>query len=265
MQHGLTSGGLTHSSRVVGSVQLVHAQQFWYNSRSDEQGMGDERMIRLIKRVGLVELGRGELRGILRLSPVLLGTAILVSLLWGSGMAASGALFQSPPESPLATDTPAPAPTDVPTQAPTDAPTFPATSAPTSAPSETPTVGATNPAATATATVVLSPTAESTEPAIPTLTVPPEPSPTPTQGTPSVPPTASPASTIAAATATTDPSQRYPEEDTGLRFDWGMLFDSVALGASYVWLCCGILLLVGIPAVFVALWAASKRRAEQEE
>jgi hypothetical protein len=44
-----------------------------------------------------------------------------------------------------------------------------------------------------------------------------------------------------------------------------MLFDSLALGASYVWLCCGILLLLGIPAVFVALWAASKRRAEQEE
>jgi hypothetical protein len=50
--------------------------------------MGDERMIRLIKRVGLVELGRRELRGALRLSPVLLGTAVLVFLLWGSGMTA---------------------------------------------------------------------------------------------------------------------------------------------------------------------------------
>jgi hypothetical protein len=222
-------------------------------------------MIRLIKRVGLVELGRREVSGVLKLSPVLLGTAMLLLLLWGSGMGASGALFQSPPESPLATDTPAPAPTDVPTQAPTDAPTLPATSAPTSAPSETPTVEATNPATTATAPVGPSPTVTSTLPAIPTHTATVEPSPTPTQATPSVSPTALPSSTNAAATATTDPSQRYPEEDTGLSFDWGMLFDSLALGASYVWLCCGILLLVGIPAVFVALWAASKRRAEQEE
>jgi hypothetical protein len=220
-------------------------------------------MIRLIKRVGLVELGRRELRGALRLSPVLLGTAVLVFLLWGSGMTASGALFQSPPESPL--PTPTQAPTDVPTQAPTDAPTLTATSAATSAPSETPTVGATSPAQTETAPAEPSPTVTSAVPAIPTHTATAEPSPTPTQATPSVSPTASPASTNAAATATTDPSQRYPEEETGLSFDWGMLFDSLALGASYVWLCCGILLLVGIPAVFVALWAVSKRRAEQEE
>ncbi len=42
-------------------------------------------------------------------------------------------------------------------------------------------------------------------------------------------------------------------------------FDSLALGASYVWLCCGILLLLGIPAIFAALWLASRRRAGEEE
>lgn len=46
---------------------------------------------------------------------------------------------------------------------------------------------------------------------------------------------------------------------SGLLFDWGMLFDSVALAMTYIWLCCGVLVLAGIPVVFVVLWMASKR------
>jgi hypothetical protein len=44
-----------------------------------------------------------------------------------------------------------------------------------------------------------------------------------------------------------------------------MLFDTVALAISRIWLCCGILVLVGIPVGFGILWVASKRRGQQEE
>jgi hypothetical protein len=44
-----------------------------------------------------------------------------------------------------------------------------------------------------------------------------------------------------------------------------MLFDSVALGLTYVWLACGVLILLGIPAFFGVLWLVSRRlRAEAE-
>jgi hypothetical protein len=82
----------------------------------------------------------------------------------------------------------------------------------------------------------------------PTLTVPP-----------------SPTSTTVEATATPDERQRYAEEDSNLRFEWGMLFDSVALGLSYAWLCCGVLVLVAVPIVFLILWVAHRRRQQQRE
>jgi hypothetical protein len=44
-----------------------------------------------------------------------------------------------------------------------------------------------------------------------------------------------------------------------------MLFDSVALLLSYLWLCCGGLLFLAVPLMFVILWVASRRRQEQEE
>jgi hypothetical protein len=76
-----------------------------------------------------------------------------------------------------------------------------------------------------------------------------------------------------AALATSEPSveptasqdERYPEEDTGLKFQWDMLFDSTALFLSRVWLCCGVLVFVAIPIAFVVLWVASKRRQERGE
>ena len=59
-------------------------------------------------------------------------------------------------------------------------------------------------------------------------------------------------------------ADRYAE-DANLAFDWGMLFDSVALGVSYLWLCCGVLFLFAVPVGFVVLWVVSKRREAQEE
>jgi hypothetical protein len=44
-----------------------------------------------------------------------------------------------------------------------------------------------------------------------------------------------------------------------------MLFDSVALGLSYIWLLCGVALTLSLAGLFVALWLASRRRKEQEE
>jgi hypothetical protein len=98
-----------------------------------------------------------------------------------------------------------------------------------------------------------------------------QPLPSPTQVTST--PTATPVPTTPALpTATPVPSatpapdsERYPEGESNLRFEWGMLFDSVALGLSYIWLCCGVLVLLGIPLFFLLLWVASRRQRERRE
>ena len=59
--------------------------------------------------------------------------------------------------------------------------------------------------------------------------------------------------------------ERYADENTGLKFEWGRLFDSTALFLSYVWLCCGVFVFLAIPIAFVVLWQASKRRQQGGE
>ena len=44
-----------------------------------------------------------------------------------------------------------------------------------------------------------------------------------------------------------------------------MLFDSVALGMTYLWMCCGALALFAVPVAFVVLWVAGKRYRQSEE
>jgi hypothetical protein len=70
-----------------------------------------------------------------------------------------------------------------------------------------------------------------------------------------------------AASTTPSPTQpeatadeRYAEGESNLKFDWSMLFDSIALGASYIWLCCGVLVVVSIPVAFAVLWVGGRRR-----
>jgi hypothetical protein len=91
----------------------------------------------------------------------------------------------------------------------------------------------------------------------------------PTATATEVPPTAtlapSPTTETATPEATPDERQRYADEDANYLFEWGDLFDSVALGASYIWLCCGVVVLVLIPILFLALWIASRRRQQQKE
>lgn len=205
------------------------------------------------KSLAMVDFVRREVNAVLRLSPWVLASLLLAALLWHPELAATGGLFQSPQ------DTPTPTPTLVPTLAPTaTAEVLPSATATGEAPA--PTATETAPPAPPTETPILAITATM----VPTN--PPTPTAIPTE-TPVVP-----TATLAPAAATSTPvpaeqdgTERYAQEDSNLLFNWTMLFDSVALGLSYVWLCCGLLVLVGVPIFFIALWAAGRRREQGEE
>jgi hypothetical protein len=177
------------------------------------------------------------MRTVLRLSPWLLVSLLLAAVLGSTDTAAVSGLFQSP-----ATDTP--------------------TSEPTTPPQDTPTVP---PEATATVPAEATPTELPTATTEPTATVLPTDTPPPTEAPPTATNTPVPTDAGAQAQPTEDGSTRYADEESTLRFEWGMLFDSIALGLSYTWLCCGALVLVSVPIVFVVLWVASKRRRQQKE
>jgi len=186
----------------------------------------------------------------LKLSPLVLASLVLVAMLWRTDSGAISGTFQSSPVETPATLTPTPTASIMPSVTvsvspqPTtiESPAVTSTVAPTESvvPVETPTEGS------------------------PTETVAPTATPVPTE----LPPTDTPAAPVASETAapeeTPDESERYPEGESNLRFEWGMLFDSVALFFSYVWLCCGILLFIAIPFLFFVLWRASTSRQEEE-
>jgi len=193
-------------------------------------------MVRRTTKSRAIRQLRRELGALLKLCPWVLAALLLVAVFWQADLAATTGLFQSPP-----TDEP-------PAIAPTDEP--PPLSSP--EPSEGITTDATvEPPPTAT----LEPTATQ------------EPAPT---DTPSPEPTA----TEPGATATWTPEPgaeegetrgRYATGEPELEFEWGMLFDSLALGLSYIWLCCGVVVLLGILAAFAAVWIASRRRRSLSE
>ena len=152
-------------------------------------------------------------------------------------------LLQSPAssfESPISSPTPPASPTTAPTQVPTAAPTVTATpeGATPAPPTDTPL-----PTATVEATAACTPTWTPSATLEPTV--------------PAVEDTVTPVATPA------DSDGRYAEGESNLVFELGMLFDSVALGLSYLWLCCGVLVMIGIPVAFVILWVASKRHLQQ--
>lgn len=184
-----------------------------------------------MKNIKMFELIRREAKALLRLSPwILLSLALALGVLRADLVATSG-LFQSPA---------------------TSTPTIEAT-ATAEAPEPTSTVP---PTLTSQPTQTLVPTA--------TMTVQP-PTVTPTLMPPTATATVPPTVQSVVPTATVDERQRYSDEGTGLIFEWGTLFDSVALGVSYLWLCCGAIIFVLIPIVFIVLWMASRRRKQQEE
>ncbi len=199
---------------------------------------GPKRTSEWIRRLG------SEGQAVLRLSPWLLLSLLLVLILWQVDSAALAGLFQSPP---------------------TNTPIVPATATP---------VTTLPPEPTATATVELTVTLT----AVPTDTPEALPSETPTV-LPSEPPTATATQMVPTGEASPTPlpaegegdaaagedRQRYPEGESSLEFEWGMLFDAVALGLSYAWLCCGILIVLGVPLFFLVLWVASRARQQRTE
>jgi len=196
-----------------------------------------------MNRLELARRARQETRALLRMSPLLLASLALAAILWGTDSAANTGLFQSSPVEP------------------------PPSSTPTSA---VPAATATEPVASPTLTVTVAFTETVAPVETPTEALPTEtPAPTDTS-TPTEPP---PTDTleIPAAGETVEPetiseeSQRYPEEESKLKFEWGMLFDSLALFFSYAWLCCGILVFLAVPVLFVVLWRASDRRREKDQ
>lgn len=213
-----------------------------------------------------VEPVRKEVWAALKLGPWMLTLLLVVCVLWRPDLSASAGLFQS------GAPTPEP-PTAAPSLTPTTAPS--ATAAATGTPAVSPTAAPTTPAVNLTATVPVATTPVATPSSTPTSSPTSLPSATlPATATSTDTPT--PTWTPVTPTATPFPSptlppedgqdgDRYAEGESAYRFEWGMLVDSLALAASYLWLCCGVILLLGIPLLFIVLWVASRRRNQSQE
>lgn len=195
-----------------------------------------------MNRLELARRARQETRALLRMSPLLLASLALAAILWGTDSAANTGLFQSSPVEPPPSSTPTPAVPAATATEPVASPTLTVTVAftETVAPVETPTE------------------------ALPTETPAPTDTSTPVEPPPSDTPEIPAAGETVEPESASDEGQRYPEEESKLKFEWGMLFDSLALFFSYAWLCCGILVFLAVPVLFVVLWRASNRRREQE-
>jgi hypothetical protein len=80
-----------------------------------------------------------------------------------------------------------------------------------------------------------------------------------------VQPTAEPMSTPEAPAAEETQAgarRRYADGDSQIVFRWDMLIDSFALAVSYAWLCCGVLVILGLPVMFVVLWVKGTNRRQ---
>lgn len=186
---------------------------------------------------------RREARTALRFSPWLLLSLLLVLILWQADTAALAGLFQSPP---------------------TDTPTVQATNTPAVTPTLSPTVTVT-PAITGTATPLPTDTPPVLPSETPTLAPSATPTLTPTESLPADQEPLTPPAGDEGGEATGEDRGRYPQGESSLRFEWGMLFDAVALGLSYTWLCCGVFIVLGVPLFFVVLWVASSARRQRTE
>jgi hypothetical protein len=208
-------------------------------------------MTRPMKNWEMVRRLRQEIKSALGLCPLILASLLLAAIVWRTDSAAISGTFQS---SIIGTVT-APAPQDTATATATGQPTAttPLETA-TEALPETATVESSAPAPSDTATVM--PTESPAEPSATAVST-------------ELPPTATsspvPTSVEGEGEPTPDDKQRYPDDETDLKFEWGMLFDSVSLLLSYIWLFCGVLIFLAVPILFVVLWVASKRREQQQE
>jgi hypothetical protein len=213
--------------RVTQRRKLAKGRHICYNTRRCPDKLGKDLITQPMKNQKIIRQIQREVKAVVKLIPLIVVSLLLVAFFWRADLAATSGLFQSPPTSEPASPAPEVSPTDITPEAPT---------------AEVPT-------ATTEPTATLPPTE--------TATLPP---PTATE-------TPVPTSFVATATFTPTPddNQRYADEDSNVKFEFGALFDSVALAASYIWLCCGLFLLFLFPLLFVALWVASVRRRKREE
>ena len=186
---------------------------------------------------------RGVLRAARQIGPWIAATLFLVVAVGQADSAALAGLFQSPP-----TETPTPE------AEPTLTPTIEA------APTLTPTIEVT-PTLTPTLEPTLTPTITPLPTELPDLA--PSPMVEPVE-TPAITATM-PISVGSEELGSVGVRNRYPDEESKLEFEWGMLFDSMALGVSYAWLCCGVGLMILLPIFFLALWVAARRRRRRME
>jgi hypothetical protein len=186
---------------------------------------------------------RGVVRTVCQFGPWIVISLFLVAALGQADSAALAGLFQSPPTvTPTSEALPTPAIEITPTLTPT-----------------------------LEATPTLTPTIEPTPTLAPTITPLPTEAPD-LQPSPVIEPVEAP---VITATMPVDAGSeegdstpvrgRYPDEGSDLEFEWGMLFDSMALGLSYVWLCCGVGFMLLLPLFFLALWVAVRRRRRRME
>lgn len=186
----------------------------------------------------------GALRAVRQLGPWIVISLLVVIAFGQVDSAALSGLFQSPPE-----ETPTPEAT------PTLTPTVEVV------PTLTPTIEV---VPTLTPTVEVLPTVTPTVEVLPTLT----PTVTPLPVEPADAPVITDTMPVDAGSEELggDPVRdRYPDDDSNLEFEWGMLFDSMALGLSYAWLCCGVFFMLLLPLGFLALWVVARRRRRRME
>lgn len=196
-----------------------------------------------------------------------LAVAVLLAFLLANGQATADALLQSPqspppveesqPEPPPPTPTPPPPP-PTPTPVPTEPPPEPVEAEPTA---QEP-LGA---ASTEAIQVEPSPTQPPVEPS-PTL-----PPPTPTPLPPAAQPQASGAQTVGPQPEPLDLAREdisfATEEEGAPNFilDQIELIDTLAVSGAYIWLCCGVSLLLLLPLFLLVLYVRGRSRILQEE
>ena len=150
-------------------------------------------------------------KALLSLAVWLAVAACLALVFWHPASDAAGGLFQS----------------DLPTPA-----EWPTSTATADAPTETP-LPTTSPVLTATVPVTDATATSTQAPA-------PEPTQMPSATATSVPPATPEPATAATVVQSGEAGPRYPDEEAGIKFHWRTLVDALALGASYVWLACGV-------------------------
>jgi cytoskeletal protein RodZ len=165
----------------------------------------------------------------LSLAPLIVLALVAAIFMTESSVTLAYPFFQSPVQTPRPTTPPVQPATQVPQQPPQESPMVPPAESPVVPPAESP----------------VAPTPES--PFVPPVEEPGQ------EGTPSVEPEATPREGTPAAVATPTAAEEEEGSAPGRGVSWAVLIDTLVVGLSGLWLCCGGLALV----IFVLLIIAS--------